>query len=337
MGKRSSGSTRQCVLLALFVTLSSSSPAKRGCTSGKEEHDGQRSSGVCFGTFCSRRLYVSLLRLPQRIFRPARLTDDLLLARTSMATMVQVSLTRTIPPPSYKTPILSPRPIRHISLPPAKPLDNPLSIFFPSIRLGSRSASPEYRPDAAPTPLKPVTKRHRSSNSLDVSPTGKKRILLERLMHRRPRPRSNGIWRRTDDSPVTGVMPIARRRDPSPLSLDSILNDNNVAPVDSAAVKDKSDHPRKKRKTSDGDGSARRSSIAKTPKGTRPPPLNVLDKKEPIGPRPDRGLISPVVTGFPIHTADGDTLDSVSRAGSAQYLGPDAPELGPSATHCLED
>lgn len=235
-----------------------------------------------------------------------------------MTTMVQVSLTRTIPPPSYKTPILSPRPVRHISLPPAKPLDNPLSIFFPSIRLGSRSASPEYRPDAAPAAVaKPAAKRHRSSNSLDISPTRKKRILLERLMHRRPRPRSTGIWQRLDDSPAVGVVPAARRRDPSPLSLESLLNDDDASPIDSAAKekKDKSDkgeRPRKKRKGSESEPSSRRLSIGKTPKGTRPPPLNGLDKKEPSVPRPDRGLISPVVTGFPVHTADTDTLDSVS-------------------------
>jgi hypothetical protein len=90
---------------------------------------------------------------------------------------------------------------------------------------------------------------------------------------------------------------------------------------------DHESHTRKKRKVGELDPNAAPASPAarpaatnKAPRGKRPPPINsgTTDQREPPTPGSALGtaLASPVVTGFPIHAADKETLDSVGVGGT---------------------
>ncbi len=230
-------------------------------------------------------------------------------------------LTQTIPPPLHNTLIQSPRPVRHISLPPARPLDNPLAIFLPG-----------YRPPSIEIPRRPYKrtwsaasrafppKRPRTS---PISPKRSKWVLLERLLNR---PRSTPS---TIDDPLasTRITP-PRQREPSPLSVAHLPERTfghsprkfkreliDAVSEEVANGSEASERAMKRRRVSEVEA-------GNNARPHRPPPLQPMTSSNlepPKTPGSSLGapLVSPVVTGFPVHTADEPTMNHVSDRSSS--------------------
>jgi hypothetical protein len=235
----------------------------------------------------------------------------------SLVLMLTNELIQTIPPPLHNTLIQSPRPIRHISLPPARSLDNPLAIFLPG-----------YRPPPTDMP-RPTHKRTRTETSLTsralkrtgmmpTSPKRTKRVLFERLLNRRSRSTSSCM-----DNPMASVRTTSpRNREPSPLSIAHLPERNSdhsarklkreindSVAEESSHIIETNGRTQKKRKVSEV-------GLVKSARLHRPPPLqstsSVLEPPKTPGSGFGGPMVSPVVTGFPVHTADESTMNHVS-------------------------